>query len=106
MNVNSPSTITADTVDTRRVIFNRNGLPDTIVSDNATRFTAYEFTDFFVNNEICHLTSPPARGGRNGQQEERAVRVVEDNINKNVLGSLKNHLSNILLFYRSTQLCY
>ena len=63
MNVNSPSTSAADTVDTRRVIFKRNGLPDTIVSDNATRFTAYEFTDFFVNNEICHLVSPRHGGG-------------------------------------------
>ena len=75
--VQSPSA--AGTVDTLCVIFSRNGLPDTIVSDNATSFTAYEFNEFIVNNGICHLTSPPYN-----YQGERAVRVVKTFLKKNV----------------------
>ena len=47
------------------------------------------------------MTSPPYSPSSNGQGE-RAVRVVKDPLKKNVSGSLKNCLSNILLFYRST----
>ena len=47
------------------------------------------------------MTSPPYCPFSNGQGE-RAVKVVKDLIKKNVSGSLKNRLSNILLFYRST----
>ena len=61
------STGAAETVDTLRVIFSRNGLPDTIVSDNATSFTAYEFNEFIANSGICHLTSPPYSPSSNGQ---------------------------------------
>ena len=95
------STSAAETVDTLRVIFSRNGLPDTIVSDNAISFTAYEFKEFIENNLICHLTSPPYSPSSNGQGE-RAVRVVKDLLKKNVSGSLNNRLSNILLLYRSS----
>ena len=55
-----------ETVDTLRLIFSRNGRPDTIVSDNATSFTAHEFKEFLVNNGICHLTPPPYCPASNG----------------------------------------
>lgn len=41
-----------ETVETLRLIFSRNGLPDTIVSDNATSFTAAEFQQFVLDNGI------------------------------------------------------
>ena len=63
------STSAAETVDPLCVIFSRNGLPDTILSDNITNFTAYEFKEFIVNNGICHLTSPLYSPSSNGQGE-------------------------------------
>ena len=94
-------TSASETIAMLREIFSRNGLPDNIVSDNATSFTAAEFKDFLDKNCIHHITSPPYNPSSNGQAE-RGVRVIKDLLKKNVSGSFNARLSNILLFYRTT----
>ena len=96
-----PSTSAQDTLDALTLIFARHGLPNTIVSDNATSFTAQLFKDFVNKNMIEHVTSPPFSPQSNGMAE-RAVRVVKDLLSKCAIkASLKIRLARILLYYRT-----
>ena len=89
-----------ETIDHLREIFSRNGLPDVLVSDNATSFTAYQFKQFVTQNFIKHLTPSPYSPKSNGPGE-RAVRVMKDLPKRNKIGSLQTRLSNVLLHYRN-----
>ena len=93
-------TSVSETVDTLRVIFSRHGLCDTIVSDNATCFTAREFKDFLYKHGIHHITSPPYVPSSNGQGE-RCVRVFKELLKKNNSGSLKTRLAKSPMHYRT-----
>ena len=76
--VESVRTVSAkDTIQALRMIFCRNGLPDLLVSDNATSFSAFEFTKFLEDNCVKHVTSPPYMPASNGQAE-RGVKVIKD----------------------------
>lgn len=89
-------------IDASRLIFSRNGLCDTIVSDNASCFTAKEFQDFLTHNDISHYRPPPYCPASNGQAE-RGVRVVKDLLKKNKSNELLHmRLAAIMLQYRST----
>jgi len=94
------STSSNDTIEALTVIFSRNGLPDTVVSDNATSFTSCEFREFLTRNCIHHITPPPYSPASNGQAE-RAVQVIKNLLKKNSTGSLKVRLANSLLYYRN-----
>ena len=95
------STSTTETIETLSCIFARNGLPDTLVSDNASCFTSFEFCSFLSRNGIKHITSPPYSPASNGQAE-RCVRTVKDLLKKNTTScSLRYKLSKVLLQYRS-----
>ena len=94
-------TSTTETIETLRQIFSRHGLCETIVSDNATCFSSHEFKTFVDQNCIVHITPPPYSPSSNGQAE-RAVRVIKELLKKNVRGSLRTRLSNVLLYYRNT----
>lgn len=48
------------------------GIPDFVVTDNATCFTCSAFKEFCKKNDIRHLTSPPSSPKSNGLVE-RAV---------------------------------
>ena len=50
------------------------GLPDSIVSDNDSQFTAQEFQDFCKSNRIQHTRVAPYHPSSNGLAE-RAVKV-------------------------------
>ena len=50
-----PSVSVDDTVNALRTIFSRHGLCDTLVSDNASCFTASQFKEFLNNNGIHHI---------------------------------------------------
>lgn len=43
-----------------------HGLPEMLVSDNATFFTSAEFADFMSKNGIKHVTSAPFHPLSNG----------------------------------------
>lgn len=60
---------TERTVQLLRPIFARLGVPLTIVSDNATSFTSFEFQKFCEVNGIVHVTSPAYHPESNGQAE-------------------------------------
>ena len=94
------NTSVCETIDALRLIFSRHGLCDTLVSDNASCFTASEFREFLNKNGIQHITPPPYSPSSNGQAE-RGVRVLKDLLKKNVLGSFKTRLSMSLLHYRT-----
>lgn len=93
-------TSTRETVEALRAIFSRNGLPDALVTDNATSFTSSDFKEFLLSNRIVHITPPPYSPSSNGQAE-RAVKVIKDLLKKNVKGSIRTRLSNVLLYYRN-----
>ena len=89
------------TIEALREIFSRNGLSDSIVSDNATSFASYEFKQFCLQNNIIHVTPAPYCPFSNGQAE-RSVQVIKKLLKKNVTGTIKTRLHNVLLYYRST----
>ena len=97
-----PSVSAHDTMDALTLIFSRHGLPNTLVSDNATSFSAQIFKDFIAKNNIEHVTPPPFSPQSNGLAE-RAVRVVKDLLKKSndSKDSLKIRLARILLYYRT-----
>ena len=95
------TTSVSETIDALSCIFARNGLPDTLVTDNASCFTAYDFQQFLSRNGIEHLTPSPGTPQANGRAE-RSVRVIKDLLKKcQFTGSLKYRLSKVLLQYRT-----
>ena len=95
------STSSNVTIDILVNIFARNGLPDVLVSDNASSFTSSEFSSFLSRNGISHLTPPPYSPASNGQAE-RGVRVIKDMLKKvSSNNSLKYKIGQVLLQYRS-----
>ena len=64
------------TISKLRKMFSRWGLPDMIVTDNATSFTSAEFQCFVRDNGIHHKTIEPRHSQGNGLAE-RAVRDVK-----------------------------
>ena len=96
------STSTNETIDVLSMIFARNGLPDTLVSDNATSFSSYEFSEFLSRNSVKHITPAPYSPSSNGQAE-RGVRTVKDLLKKSSSKkSMKYRLAQVLFQYRCT----
>ena len=89
------------TIEALREIFSRNGLPHTVVSDNASCFKSQEYVNFMQQNGIHLMYSPVYMPSSNGAAE-RAVKVMKDLLKKNKTGSIRTRLSNALLYYRST----
>ena len=56
-------------------MFATHGLPEMLVTDNASYFTSQEFQDFAKLNGIRHVTSAPYHPAPNGLAE-RAVQTV------------------------------
>ncbi|XP_055701804.1 uncharacterized protein K02A2.6-like [Phlebotomus papatasi] len=65
----TPSSTTTQTIQKLRETFARNGLPETIVSDNGTQFVSDEFEEFCRMNGIKHLKTNPYCPYSNGQCE-------------------------------------
>lgn len=57
------------TIEKLRQSFSVMGLPQMLVSDNATCFTSTEFTSFMKQNGILHVTSAPFHPSSNGLVE-------------------------------------
>ena len=71
------STNTVSTIKMLRELFSTFGIPEVIVSDNATGFTSEEFKKFLVSNGIQFVNSPPFHPSSNGRAE-RAVRSIKN----------------------------
>ena len=76
-------------------LFSLLGVPNTIVSDNASYFVSDQFKKFVSKWDITHVTSAPRHSKSNGAAE-RAVQTVKGFLSKNV------SLSSALLHYRDT----
>ena len=80
-------------------MFARWGLPDMIVSDNATTFTSQEFQQFISENGIQHRTIEPRHSQGNGLAE-RAVRDVKQALKRSGNSNWELVLAEWLLYQR------
>ena len=71
-----PSTASSPAIASLRRMFSRWGLPDTLVSDNATTFTSDEFQRFLTGNGITHRTIELRHSQGNGMAE-RVVKEIK-----------------------------
>lgn len=89
-----------------RRLFASYGLPEQIVTDNATTFTSEEFQTFVKQNGILHTTSAPGHPATNGLAE-RYVQTFKTGMKKldNTTVNIDDRLSLFLLQYRTTPNC-
>ena len=96
-----PSTSTHTTVQRLRTMFATHGLPEIIVSDNATCFTSAEFKEFLSRNGIRHITSASYHPATNGFVE-RAVQTFKEAMKKAMQGDIEMNLARFLFHYGNT----
>ena len=89
------------TCDKLRCSFATMGLPDVIVSDNATAFTSEELSQFMKKNSIRHVTSAPYHPSTNGAAE-RTVQDFKRTLKK-LSGSSKVSLESQVARFLYTQ---
>ncbi|XP_062704527.1 uncharacterized protein K02A2.6-like [Aedes albopictus] len=79
------------------------GIPETVVSDNGTQFTSFEFQKFCESLGIHHIRTAPYHPQSNGLAE-RFVDTVKRSVKKICSGgeSLEDSLQTFLTVYRST----
>ena len=93
---------TAITIQALQTFFANFRLPEEIVSDNGSQFTALDFAEYCRNKGIKHSQTPPYHPASNGAAE-RSVQVVKQAMRK--MGKtlpLKERLAEFLLIYRTT----
>ena len=96
------STATAlTTIQRLRQLFAQFGIPESIVSDNGTQFTAGEFQEFCRLNGIRHIRVAPYQPSSNGLAE-RAVQVFKQGFRKSSMGTPSNRIARFLFQYRIT----
>ena len=89
------------TIELMRRTFSSVGLPDTVVSDNASTFTSEEFAEFLRLNGVRHVRSLPYHPASNGLVE-RAILTFKEGMRHQKSGTLNTRLSRFLLCYRIT----
>ena len=94
------SSTSATTIDSLRKSFATLGVPEVVVSDNATAFTSEEFQTFLKRNGIKHVRTPPYHPASNGLVE-RMVQTFKAGMKKQE-GSVQVRLSRFLFSYRIT----
>ena len=99
-----PSTAAKVTVRVLRRLFAEFGLPDTVVSDNGTGFSAGEFKNFCHRNGIQHYQVAPYMPSSNGVAE-RNVQTVKNFLKKlEPNADVEVELASFLLSHRTTRL--
>ena len=96
-----PNTTSNATIQKLRAIFATHGLPEVLVSDNASCFTSAEFKEFVAKNGIHHITSAPYHQASNGLAE-RAVQTFKEGMKKATPSDIETQLSRFLFHYRIT----
>ena len=91
------STTSRSIINHLKSIFSRQGIPETVVSDNGPQYSCEEFSLFATSYGFTHVTSSPKHPSGNGEAE-RAVETV-----KNLLRGSEDPY-NALLNYRATPL--
>ncbi len=86
------------TIQQLRRIFAQFGVPDVIVSDNGTQFTASEFQEFCRLNGIHHTCVAPYHPSSNGLAE-RAVKIFKQGLKKQSGGTLSDRMARMLFQY-------
>ena len=81
--------------------FATHGLPEVIVSDNASCFTSWEFQEFTTQNGIHHITPPPYHPATKGLAE-MVVQTIKNALKKSSTDYLETRLSRFLFHYRTT----
>ena len=90
---------TLQTIEAMRRSFSRHGIPQKLVTDNGTQFTAGEFEEFMKANGIKHHRTPPYHPSSNGQ----ASTEFKKSMKTKPAGRTSSHqLSVFLLRYRTT----
>ncbi|XP_031332533.1 uncharacterized protein K02A2.6-like [Photinus pyralis] len=95
---------TTNTIALCRKIFTTFGIPRTLVSDNGSTFTSYEFKRFLQENGIIHKLSAPYHPSTNGLAEryvqsfKQALRAMKGHAN-----DCERELLKFLLHYRKTE---
>ncbi|XP_043917844.1 uncharacterized protein K02A2.6-like [Protopterus annectens] len=95
------TTTSTTTIECLRRSFSSQGLPETIVSDNASCFMSEEFKGFLDKNGIVHVTSAPYHAASNGCAE-RAVQTFKAMMKKAGDRSMAAKVSRVLFNYRIT----
>ncbi|XP_044756800.1 uncharacterized protein K02A2.6-like [Coccinella septempunctata] len=80
-------------------IFGRLGIPQILMSDNGTQYTAFEFKKFAENWQFQHHTSSPHYPRSNGMVE-RSIQTIKNILKK--CSESKTDLDLALLDYRNT----
>ena len=96
------SATTETTIKKLRDTFGTHGLPEVIVSDNASVFTRNDFKIFTRRNGIRHISTAPYHPSSNGLVE-RAVHTFKQGMKKQRNGSVETKLARFLLNYRTSQ---
>ncbi|KFD64011.1 hypothetical protein M514_12797 [Trichuris suis] len=82
-------------IDKLALLFATHRLPEVIVTDNGTAFTASEFKEFMRANTIRHVTVAPYHPSSNGQAE-RTVQAMKQALRKIIHGSWSLRLARFL----------
>ena len=91
------------TIEELRRLFATRGLPEQLVSDNGSQFTADKFGEFLRSNSIKHIRSAPYHPATNGLAE-RFVQTFKQALRAALteMKSIPWKLANFLMAYHTT----
>ena len=95
------STSSAVTINMLRRTFSNFGLPDILVTDNASYFVSEEMEFFLNKNGIKHMTPAPYNPSSNGLAE-RGVKTLKEGLSKFEKGDINTRICRFLYNHRRT----
>lgn len=95
------STSTDEVIRVTEEIFDRFGVPRTLVSDNGTAFTSERFKAYVKKEGITHVLTPAYHPASNGVAE-RAVGIVKGLLKRNNKGPIERRLREVMRQYRQS----